>query len=141
MNADNIDFLIHRFNSKKQSALDRNNSLTKSQKRKEITLAMLAPDLLETDPRVSDRIIVRSCVVRVFTHGAMGHRIDPSLRYFSFQPVLHDLYTKGQGMCYPVCGMMNIKEPLLLIRKNSPFGSSGFSFSLSEWSFTMSDAI
>ena len=25
-------------------------------------------------------------------------------------------------MCYPVCGMMHIKEPLLLIGKNSPCG-------------------
>ena len=28
--------------------------------------------------------------------------------YFSFQPVHHDWCTKGCGMCYPVCGMMNI---------------------------------
>ena len=32
-------------------------------------------------------------------------------------------------MCYPVCGMVHIKEPLLLI--------SGFPFSLSEWSITI----
>ena len=24
------------------------------------------------------------------------------LNYFSFQPVLHDWYNKGRGMCYPV---------------------------------------
>ena len=30
------------------------------------------------------------------------------------------------GMCYPVCGMVHIKEPLLLIRKSSPCGGSGF---------------
>ena len=29
-----------------------------------------------------------------------------------FQPVLHDWYNKGCGMCYPVCGMKHIKEPL-----------------------------
>ena len=30
-------------------------------------------------------------------------------------------------MCYPVCGMVHIKEPLLLIRKSSPCsGGSGF---------------
>ena len=28
--------------------------------------------------------------------------VDP-LRYFSFQPVLHDWCNKGCGMCYPVC--------------------------------------
>ena len=26
---------------------------------------------------------------------------------------------KGRGMCYPVCGMVHIKEPLLLIGKSS----------------------
>ena len=40
-------------------------------------------------------------------------------------------------MCYPVCGMMHIKEPLLLIGKSSPYGGSGFPLSLSEWSFTI----
>ena len=47
--------------------------------------------------------------------------------YFSFQPVLHDWCNKGRGMCYPVCGMVHIKEPLLLIGKSSP----------SEWSLTI----
>ena len=60
--------------------------------------------------------------------------VDP-LSYFSFQPVLHDWCNKGRGMCYPVCGMVHIKEPLLLIGKSSPFGSSRFPLSLSEWSF------
>ena len=40
-------------------------------------------------------------------------------------------------MCYPVCGMVHIKEPLLLIGKSSPCGGSGFPLSLSEWSFTI----
>ena len=34
-----------------------------------------------------------------------------SKSYFSFQPVLHDWCNKGRGMCYPVCGMVHIKEP------------------------------
>ena len=38
-------------------------------------------------------------------------------------------------MCYPVCGMIHIKETLLL--KSSPCGGSGFPLSLSEWSFTI----
>ena len=59
--------------------------------------------------------------------------VDP-LSYFSFQPVLHDWCNKGCGMCYPVCGMMHIKEPLLLIERSSPCGGSGFPLSLSEWS-------
>ena len=33
-------------------------------------------------------------------------------------------------MCYPVCGMVHIKEPLLLIDKSSLCGGSGFPFSL-----------
>ena len=38
---------------------------------------------------------------------------------------------------YPVCGMVRIKEPLLLIGKSSPCGGSWFPLSLSEWSFTI----
>ena len=53
----------------------------------------------------------------------------------------NDWCNKGCGMYYPVCGMVHIKEPLLLIRKSSLCGSTGFPFSLSEWSLTMSDAI
>ena len=60
-----------------------------------------------------------------------------SIAEFSFQPVLHDWCNKGRGMCYPVCGMVHIKEPLLLIDKSSPCGGSGFPFSLSEWSLTI----
>ena len=68
-------------------------------------------------------------MVRVFIHGAIGSldrsfMLDP-LRYFSFQPVLHDRCKKGRGMCYPVCGMVHIKEPLLLIRSR-PCGGSRF---------------
>ena len=40
-------------------------------------------------------------------------------------------------MYCPVYGMVHIKEPLLLIGKSSPYGDSGFPFSLSEWSFTI----
>ena len=36
---------------------------------------------------------------------------------------------------YPVCGMVHIKEPLLLIEKSSPCSGSGFPLSLFEWSF------
>ena len=68
--------------------------------------------------------------------GSILHGVDP-LSYFSFQPVLHDWCNKGRGMCYPVCGMVHIKEPLLLIDKSSLCGGSGFPFSLSEWSFTI----
>ena len=59
------------------------------------------------------------------------------LSYFLFQPVLHDWCNKGCGMCYPVCGMVHIKEPMLLIGKSSLCGGSGFPLSLSEWSLTI----
>ena len=62
--------------------------------------------------------------------------VDP-LNCFSFQPVFHDSCNKGCGMCYPVCGMVHIKQPLLLIGKGSPCGGSGFPLSLSELSFTI----
>ena len=51
--------------------------------------------------------------------------------------VLHDWCNKGRGMCYPGCGMVHIKEPLLLIDRCSLCGGSRFPFSLSEWSLTI----
>ena len=62
--------------------------------------------------------------------------VDP-LSYFSFQPILHAWCNKGCGMCYPVYGMVHIKEPLLLFGKSSPCGGSGFPLSLSKLSFTI----
>ena len=78
-----------------------------------------------------------SSVVRAFAHGAKGRRIDPSWccpsSYFSF----HDWCNKGCGMCYPVCGMMHITEPLLLIRNSVPCGGNRFPLSLCKWSFSI----
>ena len=68
--------------------------------------------------------------------GSILRGVDP-LSNLSFQPVLHDWCNKGRGMCYPVCRMVHIKEPLLLIGKSSPCGGSWFPFSLSEWSLTI----
>ena len=79
--------------------------------------------------------VERSLMVR-WVVGSIIHGVDP-LSYFSFQPVLHDWCNKGRGMCYPVCRMVHIKEPLLLIDKSSLCGGSGFPFSLSEWSLTI----
>ena len=62
----------------------------------------------EVEHSLTVRLVVRSIL----------HGVDP-LSYFSFQPVLHDWCNKGCGMCYPVCGMVHIKEPLLLIDKSS----------------------
>ena len=79
--------------------------------------------------------VERSLMVRSVV-GSILHGVDP-LSYFSFQPVLHDRCNKGRGMCYPVCGMVHIKEPLLLIDKSSLCGGSAVPFSLSEWSLTV----
>ena len=79
--------------------------------------------------------VERSLMVR-WVVGSILHGMD-LLSYFSFQPVLHDWCNKGCGMYYPVCGMVHIKEPLLLINKSSLCGGSGFPFSLSEWSLTI----
>ena len=41
-----------------------------------------------------------------------------------------------KAMACAICGMVHIKEPLLLIEKSSrSSGGSGFPLSLSEWSF------
>ena len=53
-------------------------------------------------------------MVRAFAHGAMGCRIEPSW------------FNKGHGICYPVCGVMHIKEPLLLIGKSTHVATAGF---------------
>ena len=76
--------------------------------------------------------------VRLWCHRSLDQSfmVDP-LSYFSIQPVLHDWCNKGHGMYYLVCGMVHINEPLLLIRKSSPCGGSGFPLSQSEWSFTI----
>ena len=96
---------------------------------------------LTIHPSIRPSIHPRIPVVRAFAHGAMGLRIDPSwggpIELFSFQPVLHDWCNKGRGMCYPVCGMVHIKEPLLLIGKSNLCGGSGFALSLSELSLTI----
>ena len=61
--------------------------------------------------------VERSLMVR-WVVGSILHGVDP-LSYFSFQPVLR--INKGRGMYYPVCGMVHIKEPLLLIDKRVSF--------------------
>ena len=43
--------------------------------------------------------------------------ILPTLSYFSFQPVLHDWFNKGRGMCYPVCGFGVYKRTIAVNRK------------------------
>ena len=59
------------------------------------------------------------------------------LSYFSFQPVLHDWCNKGRSIRYSVCGMLRIKEPLLLIGESSLCGGSRFALKLSKWSICL----
>ena len=73
-----------------------------------------------------------SSVVRAFAHGAMGRRIDPSWGGPIELFLVPATGVMGCGMCYPVCGMVHIKEPLLSIKKSSPCGGSGFPLSLSD---------
>ena len=63
----------------------------------------------------------------------MGRQID-HIELFLVPAVLHNWCNKGCGMCYPVCGMVHIKEPLLLIRKSSLCsGSTGFPLLLCQY--------
>ena len=71
-------------------------------------------------------------MVRAFAHGAMGRRID-----LSWGGPIEPFLVPASGMCYSVCGMMHINEPLLLLGNSNPCGGSGFPLSLSEWSFTI----
>ena len=64
-------------------------------------------------------------MVRVFTHGAMGHRIDPLWWiHFSFQPVLNDWCNKGCGMIYPVCRIL--KNPCCYSERVAHVAAAGF---------------
>ena len=83
-----------------------------------------------------------SSVVQAFDNRSCDRSSDRTflvdqLVYFTFQLVIHYWFNKGRGMYYSVCGMMHIKEPLLLIGKSSPCGGSGFPLSLFDWSFTI----
>ena len=52
--------------------------------------------------------------------------VDP-LIYFLIQPVVHNRCNKHHSVCCPVCEMVHIKDPLLLIGKRSPWsGTVGF---------------
>ena len=55
------------------------------------------------------------------------------IELFLFPASVQRLVYKGRSMYYPACGMMHIKEPLLLIGKSSLCGGSVFPLSLSEW--------
>ena len=45
-------------------------------------------------------------ILYVFCDGSIY--VYDTVSCLSIQPVLHDWYNKGHGMCYPVCGMVHI---------------------------------
>ena len=57
-------------------------------------------------------------VVGSITHGG-------SIQLYVILPSAIQMYNKGYGMYYPVCGMVHIKEPLLLIKKISHVVGAG----------------
>ena len=64
-----------------------------------------------------------------------GHNIHKHNRHFvelyyfkfKFQPEHHNWCNKSRGMYYPACGIVHIKNPLLLVGKSRPCsGGCGF---------------
>ena len=77
---------------------------------------------------LSNCLKLKLFLVRAFAHGAMGLRINPSWSGSS------QCSTTGVSCLWD--GAYK-REPLLLIEKSSPCGSSGLPLSLPEWSFTI----
>ena len=75
-------------------------------------------------------------MVSAFAHGAMGRRIDPSwggpIELFLVPASAPRLVSQRSCLWDGA-----YKKTLLLIRKSSLCGGSGFPFSLSEWSLTI----
>ena len=70
-------------------------------------------------------------VVRSIPHGG-------PIELFLISAGAPQLVNKGYGMYYPVCGMVHIKNCLLLIKKSSPCsGGSRFNLLLSVGSFVI----
>ena len=69
-------------------------------------------------------------VIRSIPHGAL-------IELFLIPASAHGWCNTGHSRCYPICGMIHIKESLQLIRMSNPCsGGSWFSLS-SELSFTV----
>ena len=60
----------------------------------------------------------------IWVVGSILHGVDP-LSYFSFQPVLTTGVTKAV-VCAILCGLVHIKEPLVLFGKSNLCGGSSF---------------
>ena len=62
-------------------------------------------------------------VVRSILHGG-------PIELFLVPAVLYNWCNKGHDMCYPVCDMLHIKEPLLLIKRVDHVVVVGSSFAI-----------
>ena len=62
-------------------------------------------------------------MVRAFAHGAIDRRIDPSC--WAYLDVSRSSQCVTTGVTKAVCGMVHIKEHLLLVRKSSPCSGGG----------------
>ena len=62
-------------------------------------------------------------MVRAFAHDAMGRRISPS---WSGPIELFLVPASAPRLVYPVCGVVHIKELLLLIEKIAHVAAAGF---------------
>ena len=69
-------------------------------------------------------IVVRSCTIPRCTSHILFETSTPTLT--SISQCSTTGVKKGRGMCYHVCGMVHIKEPLLLIDKSSLCAAAGF---------------
>ena len=92
------------------------------------------------------RVCVYACVcahvcMRVCVFNRNDWDIKLHGRAISHSSQCSKTFNKGCGMCYPVCGMLHIKEPLLLIGTNSTCGSSGFPLAIWVVLYHMSDTI
>ena len=94
-------------------------------------LHLLFGTLLYRPIRCSNQGARCSSVVRVFAHGAMGRRIDPS--WWTHSALSRSSQCSTTGVSCLCDGAYNLF--LLLIGKSSPCGASGFPLLLSEWSF------
>ena len=91
--------------------------------------------------RMSHVISLLISVVRAFTHGAMGHRIDPSwgepIELFLVPASAPRLVQ--QRPWYVLSCLLDdaYKRTIAANKKSSLCGGIGFPFSLSEWSLTI----
>ena len=123
-----VEHWLERQRAERGKKKQKNNSASRLRPQKlRLERIVNLPHLPQGAGRSSE--VERSLMVRWIVESIL-HGVDP-LSYLSFHPVLYDWCNKGRGMCYPVCGMVHIKEPLLLIGKSSLYGGSGFPFSLS----------